>query len=156
MKPNDYQCYKLKIGGKNGERTIKKVNELKPNIGVSHFSGPSAKNGNEKLYIVRRDKKVIYVGVTKQPISARLRGGLRASGKNGYYGYKWRGLSEVDLFIWTSDSMSREELETIEGDLVYYIKNKTGRWPEYQNEIHFHNGEDCGSLIKSIYKIINK
>ncbi|MDO8578754.1 MAG: hypothetical protein Q7R50_06200 [Dehalococcoidales bacterium] len=33
----------------------------------------------------------------------------------------------------------KSSVEAIEGELVYYIREKTGKWPKYQMEIHFHS-----------------
>jgi hypothetical protein len=37
-----------------------------------------------KLYVVSLDRKLIYVGITRQPMRARLQGGFTAHGANGY------------------------------------------------------------------------
>lgn len=38
-----------------------------------------------KLYVVSFHKKLIYVGITRQPMRTRLRGGFTADGANGYH-----------------------------------------------------------------------
>lgn len=91
-----------------------------------------------KLYVVKHGGEVCYVGITKQDIRTRLRYGLNAKGENGYWGYKWRGLDEVELLIWTFPESEIGNVEAIEGELVFLIRQNTGRWPLYQMEIHFH------------------
>lgn len=51
-----------------------------------------------------------------------------------------------------------ELAEAIEAELVYTVRNATGKWPAYQNEIHFNNqqSELAKAIAKDIYqKIIN-
>jgi len=33
-------------------------------------------------------------------------------------------------------------MEAIEAELVYFIREKTGNWPKYQMEIHFHRASE--------------
>lgn len=92
-----------------------------------------------KLYLIMDNNEFVYVGITKQAISARFRYGFKANGKNGYHGYKWKNKSLIKLFIWRFETLTIEQLESIEAELVYSIRKKTGNWPRNQNEIHFNN-----------------
>ena len=96
-------------------------------------------SNNYKLYVLTDPESILYVGTTKSSIKNRLRSGLFADGKNGYYGYKWKGLSLVKLYVWCFEELDKMKAESIEAELVYLIRKKTGRWPIYQNEIHFNN-----------------
>lgn len=80
------------------------------------------------------------------------------SGMNRKYNYKWVASSytELEAHFFTYGNItnypivqsymagkSKEEqimafIEAIEAEIVYAIRSKTGRWPRYQNEIHFH------------------
>lgn len=101
-----------------------------------------------KLYVVVYRDLPIYVGVTRQLLSNRFRLGWNADGANGYYGYRFRhSLKAAFVDVWClSDSgadpkTAELEIETIEAEVVYLIRNSTGQWPEFQNEIHFHPSE---------------
>jgi hypothetical protein len=79
------------------------------------------------------------VGITSQSMSTRLRIGFKADGKTGYWGYKWKNeLTNAELYIWSFPSKDKEYIEAIEGELVYYLREQTGKWPKHQMEIHFH------------------
>ncbi len=113
-----------------------------------------------KIYILRKSKEILYVGITKMPLSNRFRYGLTASGKNGYYGYAWKALAKkvqsetIDLFVYVFNN--KERTEAIEAEVVYLIRNKIGQWPTYQTEIHFHEA-DAGEkrIAQKIYNQIS-
>lgn len=75
-------------------------------------------------------------------MAARLSFGLRANGKGGYYGYAWRGQTELDLDIWYLDDVpsakATHELECVEAEVVFLTRQELDQWPEFQTEIHFH------------------
>ncbi len=119
----------------------------------------SANSRDPKIYILKQGKEILYVGITKMTLSNRFRNGLTASGKNGYHGYAWKSLAtkthsrEIDLFVF--EFSSEERTEAIEAEVVYLIRNKTGKWPKYQTEIHFHQADKTEAKIaESIYKKI--
>jgi hypothetical protein len=106
---------------------------------TDHFITPDTKEKIQKLYVLKNSKEIYYVGVTSLPMSSRLRIGYRAKGEQGYHGYKWIGeISRAELLVWCFTKSRRSHVEAIEGELVYLIRNRTGRWPKYQMEIHFH------------------
>lgn len=106
---------------------------------TEHFITPDTKRGIQKLYVLKNGDEVYYVGITSQPVSSRLRIGYRANGEKGYHGYKWKSkISKAELFVWCFTESDRDTVEAIEGELVYLIRNRTGKWPTYQMEIHFH------------------
>lgn len=114
-----------------------------------------------KIYILKKDREILYVGITKMPLSSRFRYGLTASGKNGYHGYAWKALAKkvqsgvIDLFVYVFNS--EERTEAIEAEVVYLTRNKTGKWPRYQTEIHFHQANDKEKKIAHrIYKQISR
>jgi len=106
---------------------------------TTHFVAPDTELGIQKIYIVKDSKDICYVGTTSQPMSSRLRTGFIDNGHYGYHGYKWKDkLKRAELLVWAFPSVSRDSIEAIEGELVYLIRNRTGRWPKHQMEIHFH------------------
>jgi hypothetical protein len=110
--------------------------------GKSKFAFP-ATSRIPKIYVVtaKRKRLPIYVGITKQSMSTRLRLGC-ATGEAGYYGYAWRHhYDEVALDLWCqtepAEEVSLKDAEIIEAELVFLIRQE-GQWPEHQTEIHFH------------------
>lgn len=108
--------------------------------GTAKFSG-SATNGKPKLYVVSAAGQPIYVGVTKQPMRARLRLGWNATGEHGYHGYAFRHhMNEADLDVWCHEDATENsvlDVETVEAEIVFLIRS-AGQWPLHQTEIHFH------------------
>jgi hypothetical protein len=115
---------------------------VKAALGDNRLSARASGRGS-KLYIVHDRGLPVYVGITKQPIAARLRYGWSASGKHGYHGYAWRhALKSVGFDIWYCSNAgadgSSDILETIEAEVVYLHRTHFGQWPRFQTEIHFH------------------
>ena len=92
-----------------------------------------------KIYILSNTEGILYVGQAKQSIRNRLRYGLSASGSNGYHGYKWKDLPELSMNVFVFDDYNRKKIEAVEAEVVYGIRQHTGKWPLRQNEIHFNN-----------------
>ena len=111
-----------------------------------------------KIYVITSNKKVLYVGTTKSSIRSRLNSGLKASGKNGYHGYKWKNEKNIRIFVWNFTELDKYQTENIEAELAFNVRAKTGKWPEFQNEIHFNNSyEDKGKKIaEKMYQQIIK
>lgn len=109
--------------------------------GGRRFSG-LAKSLVPKLYIASIDGNPIYVGITKRGMQQRLTYGWNAAGKSGYYGYAWRHHgAEAVLDVWAhADAVDRNEREikTVEAEVVYLLRHRTGQWPGFQTEIHFY------------------
>lgn len=113
--------------------------------GSSGFSAPASSKKIPKLYSIYDDKVLHYIGITSQSMSTRLRFGLKAAGKNGYYGYKWKHIQKLYMSVWTVSNCNDEDayraLESIEAETVFLYRKRHKRWPESQHEIHFHNNE---------------
>jgi hypothetical protein len=109
------------------------------------FCGFVCKKKFPKLYVVAVQGELVYVGVTRQPMSARLRYGFKAKGKGGYYGYAWRNKhTRASLYVWAApEDSSPSFLETIEAEVVFLVRKSTGAWPDCQTEIHFHKASDA-------------
>lgn len=119
------------------------------------FTSPDILDVLPKLYVVKRDRVIYYVGITTQDIRKRLRYGFSARGKHGYHGYKWKNLNAVELLVWCFPSRTKEQVEAVEAELVYFIREKTGKWPKYQMEIHFHGASEAEKQIaRSIASIL--
>lgn len=122
---------------------------------VRGFSAPVTKNKLPKLYVIKAKGRVAYVGMACQSLRTRLRQGLQASGDHGYHGYKWKALPEVKLLAWCFPDLDSAKVESIEAELVYLVRHKTGRWPEYQMEIHFkndlHSDKQLRTIIEQMY-----
>lgn len=120
-----------------------------------------------KLYMVYFDKQVLYVGEAHTSIKTRFQRGCNAFNyykrnndiaRNGYKGYKWlnrefnshRNLTVGVVTFSEKYDFNREFIEAIEGELVYKIRNKTGYWPKFQNEIHFSNCDGANEIAEEI------
>src|SRR2546428_11242082 len=118
---------------------------------VASTSGETQSTGRSagrtpKLYVMSAQGRPFYVGVTTQPMRARLRLGFKADGSTGHHGYKWRhSLRKATLDIWYhprpgSDAAFRD-LETIEAEAVLLLRFRLKQWPQYQTEIHFYRSK---------------
>lgn len=99
-----------------------------------------------KIYVIHHRQQVYYVGYAGQPITARLRYGLNPKSARGYAGYKWKNEAEVSItvFAFSADPgldypAKRHWAEAIEAEVVFGLRERTGLWPLYQQEIHFNN-----------------
>lgn len=126
--------------------------------GTPKFSG-LATAGLPKLYVVSIQAKPIYIGVTRQSMSSRLRTGFNATGESGYHGYAWRHkFREATLDIWCHEDPSAEnperDIETVEAEVVF-LARCAGQWPEGQTEIHFHpSNEEHRRVAGDIWRAV--
>jgi hypothetical protein len=126
-------CYKLSLDG--GKFTVT------CSSGTPKFSG-LATSKLPKLYIVCVEGQPVYIGITRQSMRTRLRGGFAATGKHGYHGYAWRSTcKEATLNIWCHEDAptgsADRDIETVEAEVVF-LARLAGEWPAGQTEIHFH------------------
>ena len=108
------------------------------------FPQALAKRDSYKLYVYKAGNEIQYVGVTKMSLATRYWYG---SNKKFKYGYQFLHHAQLKLYVWTFPSLKQRQVENIEAELAYLIRNKTGRWPESQNEIHFNNDFALGSAV---------
>lgn len=120
------------------DNQVHTIVDLLENRNIDKFSHPLTGN-LFKIYVLTDTESVLYVGTTKTSIKNRLRYGLTVNGQNGYHGYKWKTLTTVRLFVWCFEEFDKVKIESVEAELVYLIRKKTGKWPTSQNEIHFNN-----------------
>jgi len=157
-------CYTLQLAGEQDKRVI--ATKLCNGIEVK-YSLPATKLSTPKIYILKEGDAVVYVGYTSQSIATRFRQGIKASGLNGYYGYKWKQANELKLLVFVFDQKLKgnkheddktyiELAEAVEAELVYTVRDKTGMWPAYQNEIHFNNSQSdlAKGIASEIYQKI--
>lgn len=156
----------LILSGNNHNRKI--LSKLK-NGKATKFKKPLTLAKTPKLYIIKMENEIIYVGYTSQSISSRLNYGLKANGNKGYYGYKWKNAKDkFELFVFvfektlsgnkTLDKQVIEKIEAIEAELVFLIRENDGNWPKFQNEIHFHYNQSvrAKNIAKNIYRYITE
>jgi len=124
-----------------------------------------AKQNCPKIYVISKNKKIVYVGITNQSIIKRFNYGVNSFSKpkNGYSGYKWlKNNANYNLSICIFDLNRSKEtdvyLEIIESEIAYLARNLDGQWPEYQNEIHFHESNESqrNIALDIMNKIKNK
>mgnify|MGYP007099590537 CR=1 FL=1 len=124
-------------------------------VNTKGFQKPVTCSKLPKLYIVKHQAKIAYVGVTSQSITNRIRYGLIAKGKHGYHGYLWKDLKEeLTILIWCfpGELPKSKLVESVEAEVVFTIRNHTGQWPNFQTEIHFHNTiEEEKKMAQLIY-----
>jgi hypothetical protein len=128
--------YKFRLTISNS--AIVKISNGYSNEVVERFEYPLTSD-HYKIYVLSSNKTIHYIGTTKDSIKNRIRNGLKANGKNGYHGYKWRNLPFVNLSVWVFEELDKEQIENIEAELAFIVRLKTKRWPDFQNEIHFNN-----------------
>lgn len=67
---------------------------------------------------------------------------MKANGKNGYHGYAWRHNNKsATLNVWChmdAEDRSVADIETVEAEVVFLIRQHLNQWPASQTEIHFH------------------
>jgi hypothetical protein len=111
-----------------------------------------------KLYVVVAEGRVVYVGITRQTMSSRLRYGFTATGNHGYHGYAWpHKHTQASLYVWAAHEdagSSLLDVETIEAEVVLLVRQKTRQWPSCQTEIHFHPSSQVHRKAAAVWKAI--
>ena len=154
MDPIIISHFKIYLKKDKNKRTFISEKWLENNK-IKKFCKPYTE-GYPKIYMVKHNNEILYIGFTVDSIGNRLRNGLSPGkldkisnkiviGKDGYHGYKWKDLDVVDYYVWVykqSDMPVKDEVklmfENIEAEMVYLYKQTTGFWPKYQSEIHFY------------------
>ena len=149
MKYSGPHCYQFKIDDSVEFRKTMSI-ELEGN--PTRFAAPLTKNKVPKIYVMKIKGEIVYIGYTSQSITTRLNNGLRANGKTGYHGYKWKNeIDQIELLVFVfDDTLTHDKeqnkriinfVEAIEAELVYQYRAQMGNWPKFQHEIHFNNKE---------------
>lgn len=158
-------CYTLQLSGSKDTRFISsKICDGK----AGNFNTAITKDKTPKIYVLTYEKEVVYVGYASQSIGKRLGQGVRAHGVNGYHGYKWKQVDRLELTVFVFDKELKgnkqydipfiEFAEAVEAEIVYLVRQSTGKWPKYQNEIHFNNSantlerEKVKAIAKQMYE----
>ncbi|EDP94760.1 hypothetical protein U8527_07560 [Kordia algicida OT-1] len=136
-------------------RKIESWTEFKSGKILATLSSPLT-GSDYKIYVITWQKNIVYIGTTRDRIKNRLNSGLKGSPKKGYHGYKWKDQEEIRVFIWNFPALNKEQTENIEAELAYIVRKKTGKWPKFQNEIHFNNKyEQKGKhMAENIYETV--
>ncbi len=139
-------------------------------VRISPNKGEALKAERRKLYVIYCGDQILYIGEANTSIKTRFQRGCTSfnfyikndQARGGYKGYKWLNKehnSERELKVCVvifpkeyDDDKKREFIEAIEGELVYLIRQKTDKWPLFQNEIHFHNHAESKEIAKDILK----
>ena len=121
-----------------------RINSVLAYNGDPKFSGEASMKV-PKIYIISRDYEPLYVGETRQRVRDRLRSGFSAIGDRGYYGYDWRrNIQRADVDVWLQvegDTETKTDIETVEAEVVFLIRQEFCQWPAHQTEIHFHQSK---------------
>lgn len=119
------------------------------------FHSRLIKKSITKLYVIKDDVDFLYIGTTSQSLTSRFRSGLKAKGRNGYHGYKWKTREIVKLYVWCFPELDKIQIENIEAELVFVIRREKGVWPITQNEIHFNNEYLAGkNIAERLFEIL--
>ena len=162
------EVYKLDI--KDSVKEGKSQSKI--DLTLQKGEGKAMDKHRRKIYLVYDDKTALYVGEADTSIKARMQRScnsynyFKKSGqaRGGYKGYKWldiknkvRSLTLYVVILDESydDSTQRQKVEAIEGELVYEIRNRTEKWPAFQNEIHFSNVDTANQIAKDILQLCN-
>ncbi|MCG9791159.1 hypothetical protein [Flavobacterium algicola] len=154
-----FEKYDLKLID-NEDNTCKTA--LLPNNGIALLKE------RRKLYIIHFENDFLYVGEAYTSIKTRFQRGCTSFNyfirnkktRGGYKGYKWldkvnnlkRNLT-VSVVVFNEEYDSKRHfIEAIEGELVYLIRQKSGYWPKFQNEIHFSNCDGAKEIAEDIRK----
>ncbi len=131
-----HECYKYEI--KLVSAKINSIVDIFSGAELYDFAVPVSQKGS-KIYILKKSNEFLYVGATIQRMLLKLKQGLAAKGLKGYHGYKWKDYDSIDLAVYCFADLQGTQLESIEAELVYKIRQETGKWPLCQNEILFYN-----------------
>ena len=180
MENQSFEKFHYKIVLKGSK--ISKISDISDNQ-FNHFD-KKIQTKIPKIYAIKHKNDIVYVGQCITKFSAKMNSGLSSNGTNGYHGYKWKYLENIEIFVFAFDDLNKFELtdignkyvtkylenqelknnldqntkkkkakqpksknekeielklENIEAELVFKIKQETGIWTMYQNEIHFNN-----------------
>lgn len=151
--------YTLQLTDHDDARRVHQI--VKDGISVNNFDEVVRQTRCPKIYVVRKGTEVLYVGYADQHMGSRLRYGLNPKHQKGYHGYGWKGEDEVELLVWVFDRFPdgtkkgepyytryKRLIECVEAEIVYRVKEATGEWPKYQQEIHF--GNDDADIVEIV------
>jgi hypothetical protein len=70
--------YQLYLGDSSGHRVI--TSKIFNNEEVKKFKAPITLVKKPKIYIIKSEQQIVYVGYTSQSVANRLRNGLKKAG----------------------------------------------------------------------------
>jgi len=120
------------------------IKPLKINGEACKNLGKVNKPDKPKIYVLIWGKRIIYIGGTGDNLRERLDPSLN----HEQYPYEWRDIPErlmLVVFVVPDEYFNPVEkgryakgIGAIEAELVYMVR-RSGKWPDYQTEIHFHS-----------------
>ncbi len=129
--------------------------------------GIAFKKERRKIYIVHTEDIILYIGEANSTIKARFQRACNSfntyartgKARGGYKGYKWlnpeynpnQNLKVIVVIFDENYDTNRTEIEAIEGELVFLIREEFGYWPTCQNEIHFSNSVSANKFAKTVF-----
>ena len=103
-------------------------------------------SGQPKIFVIKSCIEYIYVGYASESIFSRVSNGLAESLGKAYIKEEEFESEELDLFIFEfvlfadyTKTETRNYYQSIQSELIYLIKSKTGRWPALQKQINVSN-----------------
>jgi hypothetical protein len=136
-------------------------------MALSPNTGDALLKERRKIYIINCENECLYIGEANTSIKTRFQRSCTSFNyfiknkktRNGYKGYKWlnkennqtRNLTVIVAIFNDEYDAKRDLIEAIEGELVYLIRQKTGFWPKFQNEIHFSNYEGANEIANELF-----
>jgi len=159
-----FEKYELVVFKKLNDATDFRLNLILGN-------GKSLQRERRKIYIIKDLTEFLYVGEANTSIKTRFKSGFishryfvrNEKARGGYKGYKWIGEyvkkedHVLNVFVSIFDQeydIDRTFLESVEGEIVFLIRQNSGSWPLFQNEIHFNNRQNANAIALEIFNKI--
>jgi hypothetical protein len=119
---------------------------------LGNFRGTAASGNSPKIYAIVNTDGICIIGKTRLPLSLRFwfgldkkkSGRLRANAKPRKADERWKTMREAVMCVWELDeSVATDDsvLDRIEAEMVYRIRQYSGNWPLFQQEIRLSNVE---------------
>lgn len=133
-----------------GTITARRIFPDGPDLG--NFRGTAASGNSPKVYAIVNHEGICFIGKTRLPLSLRFwfgldkkkSGRLRTNAKPRKPDDRWKAIREAVMCVWELDeSVVKDDaaLERIEAEMVYRIRQYTGSWPLFQQEIRLSSEE---------------
>jgi hypothetical protein len=133
-----------------GTITSRSIFPSGPDMG--NFRGTAASGHSPKVYAIVNQNGICFIGKTRLPLSLRFwfgldkkkSGRLRTNAKPRKPDERWKTMREAVMCVWElTDGVAKDDfaLERIESEMVYRIRQYTGNWPLFQQEIRLSSEE---------------
>lgn len=108
--------------------------------------GSGLESGQLKIFVIRSENEIPYVGYASETMYPCITKGLAASMAKEYMKDGEFETKELDLYIFEfllfadfSKTETRQYYQSIQSELIYLIKAETGTWPILQKQINLWN-----------------